>query len=279
MSVSAKTDVSRGDLVRAPAVTIFAAFAAFAVAPDSAQAADPYAFCYADPPTYRSGHFVYTRVRLVGSGSIDLSEVANALAETSRQVQGRQVNCWRYPSEQVAEAKRQEGMARDRGRGYVVLESEWQPSRMEGPPHAMPASSVPGAVETPTIIASPVPDAVATPPAPPPTPPSTPPAAGVVADIDRVTGAQASTPAAPDPQAGAVANLNAGVVAAEAARLNAAAQVQAEYQRQLAEHARQVAEVRARNEKAQADYQAAVKACAAGDFSKCGGPPVPVKKN
>ncbi|MBA4095108.1 MAG: hypothetical protein C0489_13615, partial [Candidatus Accumulibacter sp.] len=108
--------------------------AAVAAAPASAQPADPYAFCYADPPTYRSGTLVYTRVRFVGVGAIDQFEVGNALAETSRQVQGRQVSCWRYPNEQIAEAKRQEGMARDRSRGYAVVESEWQPARVSNVP-------------------------------------------------------------------------------------------------------------------------------------------------
>ena len=274
--------------------------AAIAATPASAQAADPYAFCYADPPTYRSGTLVYTRVRFVSVGAIDLFEVGNALSETSRQVQGRQPSCWRYPNEQIAEAKRQEGMARDRSRGYTVLESEWQPSRVSNVPVAMPVPvapppvAVPSATPPATITASPVPDAAAQPTAalPPVSAPAT--EASVTADIDRVTREQAPAAApapapvaaappppapVPDPQTGAVANLNAGIVAAEAARLNAAAQVQADYQRQLAEHARQVEEIRARNAKAQADYQAAVAACAAGDFSKCGGPPVPVKKN
>ncbi|MDO9490223.1 MAG: hypothetical protein Q7J32_17765 [Sphingomonadaceae bacterium] len=266
--------------------------------PASAQPADPYAFCYADPPTYRSGTLVYTRVRFVGVGAIDLFEVGNALAETSRQVQGRQASCWRYPNEQVAEAKRQEGMARDRSRGYVVVESEWQPSRVNNVPVMMPAPMAPPpqGAQPATIAASPVPDADTQPTAP--LPPVSAPGNGasVAADIDRAISEQAAVPApaapaaaaavvapppapAPDLQTGAVANLNAGVAAAEAARLNAAAQVQADYQRQLAEHAREVAAIRARNERAQAEYQAAVKACAAGDFSKCGGPPVPVKQD
>jgi hypothetical protein len=285
-------------VVRAFAFAFLAALTAAVAAP--AQAADPYAFCYADPPTYRSGTFVYTRVRFVSVGEIDLFEVGNALAATSPQVRGRQVSCWRYPSEQIAEAKRQEGMARDRSRGYTVVESEWQPSSVSNvavpmpAPVALPSAPPPPAPATAasvpaTITASPVADAPSQPTAE--LPPVSAPAAeaNISADIDRAIGAPASAepasapvaaapPPAPDPQTGAVANLNAGVVAAEAARLNAAAQVQADYQRQLAEHARQVAEIRARNEKAQADYQAAVKACAAGDFSKCGGPPVPVKK-
>lgn len=267
-------------------------------APASAQAADPYAFCYADPPTYRSGTLVYTRVRFVGVGAIDLFEVGNALAETSRQVQGRQASCWRYPNEQIAEAKRQEGMARDRSRGYAVVESEWQPSRVSNVPVMMPAPMAlpPQGAQPATIVASPVPDAGTQPTAP--LPPVAGPGSGasVVDDIDRAISKQAavSAPApvpsaaavaspppapAPDPQTGAVATLNAGIAAAEAARLSAAAQVQADYRRQLAEHTREVAEIRARNERAQAEYQAAVKACAAGDFSKCGGPPVPVKKD
>lgn len=284
--------------MRALFFALVGSLAAVAAAPASAQATDPYAFCYADPPTYRSGTLVYTRVRFVSVGAIDLFEVGNALAETSRQVQGRQPSCWRYPNEQIAEAKRQEGMARDRARGYTVLESEWQPSRVSNVPVPMaapvaaPPAAVPSAATPATITASPVPDAAAQPTAalPPVSAPAT--EASVTADIDRVTSQQApaaapvaQAPAAapppapvPDPQTGAVANLNAGIVAAESARLSAAAQVQADYQRQLAEHARQVEEIRARNAKAQADYQAAVAACAAGDFSKCGGPPVPVKK-
>lgn len=272
--------------MRALALALGGCLAAIAAAPASAQPADSYAFCYADPPTYRSGTLVYTRVRFVGVGAIDQFEVGNALAETSRQVQGRQVHCWRYPNEQVAEAKRQEGMARDRSRGYTVVESEWQPSRVSNVPVMMPAPlapppAAPGAPPA-TITASPVPDAQPSAPLPPVSTPGA--GASVTADIDRVTGQQAAAAAAPapapvpDPQTGAVANLNAGVVAAEAARLNAAAQVQADYQRQLAEHQRQVEAIRAANAKAQADYQAAVAACAAGDFSKCGGPPVPVKK-
>lgn len=282
--------------MRTLVLAFLASLSAAAAAPAAAQATDPYAFCYADPPTYRSGTFVYTRVRFVSVGAIDLSEVGNALAQTSLQVQGRQVSCWRYPNEQIAEAKRQEGMARDRARGYTVLESEWQPSRVSNVPVAMPVPVAPPPVAVPsaaTITASPVPDAAAQPTAalPPVSAPAT--EASVTADIDRVTREQASAAApapapvaaappppapVPDPQTGAVANLNAGIVAAESARLSAAAQVQADYQRQLAEHARQVEEIRARNAKAQADYQAAVAACAAGDFSKCGGPPVPVKK-
>ena len=290
--------------MRALVLAFVASLAAVAAAPASAQAADPYAFCYADPPTYRSGTLVYTRVRFVGVGAIDLFEVGNALADTSRQVQGRQPSCWRYPNEQIAEAKRQEGMARDRSRGYAVVESEWQPARVSNVPVMMPAPIAPPPATAPqgaqpaTIMASPVPDANSQPTAPLP-PVSTPAAdAGVAADIDRAISEQAAAPApapaataaaapapapapapVPDPQTGAVANLNAGVAAAEAARLNAAAQVQSDYQRQLAEHAREVAEIRARNERAQAEYQAAVKACAAGDFSKCGGPPVPVKQD
>lgn len=273
--------------MRALALALGGCLAAIAAVPASAQPADPYAFCYADPPTYRSGTLVYTRVRFVGVGAIDQFEVGNALAEASRQVQGRQVHCWRYPNEQIAEAKRQEGMTRDRSRGYTVVESEWQPSRVSNVPVMMPAPVAPPPGAPPaTITASPVPDAQPTAPLPPVSAPGA--GASVTADIDRVTSQQAAAPAAPpppapppapDPQTGAVANLNAGVVAAEAARLNAAAQVQADYQRQLAEHQRQVEEIRARNAKAQADYQAAVAACAAGDFSKCGGPPVPVKKN
>lgn len=279
-----------GTVVRALALALGGSLAALAAVPASAQPADPYAFCYADPPTYRSGTLVYTRVRFVGVGAIDQFEVGNALAEASRQVQGRQVHCWRYPNEQIAEAKRQEGMTRDRSRGYTVVESEWQPSRVSNVPVMLPApiappAAAPGAPPA-TITASPVPDAQPTAPLPPVSAPGA--ATSVTADIDRVTSQQAAAPApppvappaapVPDPQTGAVANLNAGIVAAEAARLNAAAQVQADYQRQLAEHQRQVEAIRAANAKAQADYQAAVAACAAGDFSKCGGPPVPVKK-
>lgn len=276
--------------MRAFAALFLTSLAAVAAAPAMAQSNDTYAFCYADPPTYRSGTFVFTQVRHVGTGEIDLFEAGSAMAGASPQVRGRQVQCWRYPNEQIAEARRQEGMARERSRGYTIVESEWTPTRIANIPAMTPApvANPPAA----TIVATPVPDAAAQPPAPLP-PVSQPAASGsVAADIDRAIGqsapaaptvaaAPAPAPApqpAPDTQQGAVANLNAGIVAREAARLDAAAQAQAAYQRQLAEHARQVEEIRQRNAKAQADYEAAVKACAAGDFSKCGGPPVPVKK-
>lgn len=280
--------------MRAFAALFLTSLAAVAAVPAMAQSNDTYAFCYADPPTYRSGTFVFTQVRHVGTGEIDLFEAGSAMAGASPQVRGRQVQCWRYPNEQIAEARRQEGMARERSRGYTMVESEWTPTRIANipavapapaavSPEAVPATSSPAA----TIVATPVADAAAQPTAPLP-PVSQPAAAGsVAADIDRAIGQSApaavAAPApmpqpAPDTQQGAVANLNAGIVAREAARLDAAAQVQADYQRQLAEHARQVEEIRQRNAKAQADYEAAVKACAAGDFSKCGGPPVPVKK-
>lgn len=260
--------------MRAFALVLCALVATGVAASASAQANDPYAFCYVDPPTYRSGTFVYTRVRFVGSGPIDQGEVAAALADTSRQVVGRQVSCWRYPSEPIAEAKRQEGMARERSRSYVVLESEWMPSRVINMPVAAaapepepvpelelpaPATAAPVAASAAGADSASPGGEVAPAAAPPPAP------------------AAAVKPAAPDPQAGAVANLNAGILAAEAARLSAAAQAQADYQRRLAEQERINAENAARYAKERADYEAAVKACAAGDFSKCGGPPVQVK--
>lgn len=256
-------------VVRGFAFALLASVTTGLAASVAAQANDPYAFCYVDPPTYRSGTFVYTRVRYVGTGPIDLGEVGAALADTSRQVSGRQVSCWRYPSEPLAEAKRQEGMALERSRSYVVLESEWTPSRVVEVPVAAPASEPAFELELPA----------------PPTAAAKP-AAAAGADADRADGATTAAAAAPsqvdrsvvtDPQAGAVANLNAGVLAAEAARLNAAAQAQADYQRRLAEQERINAENAARYAKERADYEAAVKACAAGDFAKCGGPPVAVK--
>lgn len=283
----------RGIIVRAFAFAFLTSLAAIAAAPAVAQTSnDTYAFCYADPPTYRTGEFVFTQVRFVGTGVIDLGEVGSALTGTSPQVRGRQIHCWRYPNEQIAESRRQDGMSRERARGYTVLESAWTPTRVSNAPVMAPPPVVnaPGA----TITATPVADAATQPAAPLPPVSADVPASSVAAEIDRAIGQPAaaapavaaappSQPApppqpAPDTQQGAVANLNAGVVAREAARLDAAAQVQAAYQRQLEEHARQVAEIRARNEKAQADYQAAVAACAAGDFSKCGGPPVTIKK-
>ncbi|WP_380857712.1 hypothetical protein [Sphingoaurantiacus capsulatus] len=252
--------------------------AAVAAVPAVAQSNDTYAFCYADPPTYRAGNFVFTPVRMVGTGAIDLGEVGAALSETAPQVRGRPVSCWRYPDQQSAESRRQAGMAHERSRGYTVMESSWTPSRISNAPVMEPSEVANPAA--PTIVATPVAEAA---PAAPATPPA--PGAEVAADIAKAIAAPAAVAAAPAPppepvddQTGAVANLNAGIVAAEAARLNAAAQVQADYQRQLDEHRRKVAEVEARNAKAQADYQAAVKACAAGDFSKCGGPPVPIRK-
>ena len=256
-------------VVRALAFAFLASLTAWAATSAAAQANDPYAFCYVDPPTYRSGTFVYTRVRYVGTGPIALGEVGAALAQTSRQVSGRQVSCWRYPSEALAEAKRQEGMALERSRSYVVLESEWTPSRVVEVPVAAPAP------EPAFVLESPAPATAAAQPT-----------AATATDAARVGGAptvaDAPSPTADksvqtDPQAGAVANLTAGVLAAEAARLNAAAQAQADYQRRLAEQERISAENAARYAKERADYEAAVKACAQGDFSKCGGPPVAVK--
>lgn len=246
-----------------------------AAAPALAQSNDIYAFCYADPPTYRAGNFVFTPVRMVGTGAIDLAEVGAALGETAPQVRGRPVSCWRYPDQQSAESRRQEGMAHERSRGYNVMESSWTPSRISNVPVMEPVGATNPTV--PTIVTTPVAEAA---PAPAPVP-----GEAVAADIAKAIAAPAPVAAAtappPEPvdnQKGAVANLNAGIVAAEEARLNAAAQIQADYQRQLEEHRRKVAEVEARNAKAQADYEAAVKACAAGDFSKCGGPPVPIRK-
>lgn len=261
-------------VVRAFAFALLVSLTAGLATSAAAQANDPYAFCYVDPPTYRSGSFVYTRVRYVGTGPIDLREVGAALADTSRQVTGRQVSCWRYPSEPLAEAKRQEGIALERSRSYVVLESEWTPSRIVEVPVAAPAPEPAFQLELPAPATAAAQPAAAQP------------AVAGGAEADRAGGATTVSAAPPppadkpvvnDPQAGAVANLNAGVLAAEAARLNAAAQAQADYQRRLAEQERINAENAARYAKERADYEAAVKACAAGDFSKCGGPPVAVK--
>ncbi len=262
--------------MRAFTFALLTGLAAGVAAPALAQSNDTYAFCYADPPTYRAGNFVFTPVRMVGTGVIDLAEVSAALGETAPQVRDRPVSCWRYPDQQTAESRRQEGMARERSRGYNVMEASWTPSRISNVPVMEPVEVADPAPAT--IVATPVAEA-----APSPAPaPSEDMASDIAKAIAAPSVAEPAPPAPPpepvDDQTGAVANLNAGIVAAEAARLNAAAQVQADYQRQLEEHRRKVAEVEARNAKAQADYEAAVKACAAGDFSKCGGPPVPIKK-
>jgi hypothetical protein len=254
-----------------------------------AQAAGPWVFCYVDPPTYRSGPFVFTQSRYIGGGPVPLAEVTAALTRTAPQVAGRQVSCWRYASAELAEAKRQEGIARERSRSYTILESDWTPQNAPAmpvlaAPEPAPAAEPAVAAEAPTAAAV---EASVTPAsAPAPAASASMPAAAPAASLDKLAddvaqaaGAPATPPpAAPDPQAGAVATLNSRIIAAEAMRVNQAAQAQAEYQKALADHARKVAEMEAQAAKAQADYEAAVKACRAGDFSKCGGPPVPIKK-
>ncbi|WCT73816.1 hypothetical protein PQ455_00875 [Sphingomonas naphthae] len=265
----------------------------------SAQGEGGWAFCYVDPPTYQSGSYVYTKVRYIGAGPVPTGEVAAALAQTAPQVAGRQPECWRYADAEVAEQRRQAGMARSRSQSYSILESEWSPRNAIEPPLS---ASLPQPTPAPAPLPAPAPATVARAPIPASAPTDPIPGArlkgiaeAVAAARDEATPAPAPAPApapkpavaaaapppapAPDAQNAAVTALNAGIVAREAAKMSRADQAQAEYESAMAAYKQRLADDAARNAKVaadfarvQAEYQQAVRDCAAGDRTKCAPP-------
>jgi hypothetical protein len=208
-----------------------------------AQGSGSWAFCYVDPHTFQSGSYVYTRVIYVGGAPIPRGEIAAAMAQANPQVAGRPISCWRYPSQQQAEAKRREGMNLDKGRGYAVQEISW----------ASPYS--PGSEPEQAILE------------PPASTTTTPPAPVTSQAADAPAGKPASAKAPPaKPQWEIEYEAKMAVYEQEMARQKAAV---AEFERAQAELARSREEQAERARKAKEDWEKAVAACKAGDHSKC----------
>jgi len=215
--------------------------------PAVAQGSGAWAFCYVDPPTFKSGSYVYTRVIYVGNAPIPKAEIAAAMAQVSPQVASRPISCWRYSSQLEAETRRREGMTLDRGRGYSVLETSW------ASPYSPGSEPAQASAEAPASEASPVQAGADTPAASKDSRPPTPKPA-----------ASKAAPAKPQWEIEYEAKM--AVYEQELARQKAAV---AEFERAQAELARSREEQAERARKAKAEWEAKVAACKAGDHSKC----------
>lgn len=211
--------------------------------PAVAQGSGAWAFCYVDPPTFKSGSYVYTRVIYVGNAPIPKAEIAAAMAQVSPQVASRPISCWRYSSQLEAETRRREGMTLDRGRGYSVLETSW----------ASPYS--PGSEPAQANIVAPDSSSSA---------PEKQDAVQAAGTSPQQPAASKSRPSKPQWEIEYEAKM--AVYEQELARQKAAV---AEFERAQAELARSREEQAERARKAKAEWEAKVAACKAGDHSKC----------
>lgn len=211
--------------------------------PAVAQGSGAWAFCYVDPPTFKSGSYVYTRVIYVGSAPVPKAEIAAAMAQVSPQVASRPISCWRYSSQLEAETRRREGMTLDRGRGYSVLETSW----------ASPYS--PGSEPAQANIVAPDSSSSA---------PEKQDAVQAAGTSPQQPAASKSRPSKPQWEIEYEAKM--AVYEQELARQKAAV---AEFERAQAELARSREEQAERARKAKAEWEAKVAACKAGDHSKC----------
>lgn len=260
------------------AATSIVSLAGLAPPAAAAQGGEDWFFCYAESPTYGSGTYVYTRTQYAGANLVPKGEIATAIAREVPQAQGRDVTCWRYPTQAIAEAKRTQGMTMDKGRGYTVHVLNWSSpyTYVPAPVAVAPVAEVDelAPAETPpTVAVTAAPDA--------PLPAAMAPAAPAASDAPDAPRALtydeefALKKAEWQRQVDENTRKQAAYAIQLAAEQQRAMEAAAAVEDARRDYERQLEQQRAQYEAEQAAWKADVAACEAGEVARCAKPETP----